>query len=104
MSETFKKIDCLGDWVAVVNVPLTSGALELPDAAQHEFNCEGVVVGIGPDAEDRGLNVGDRAITTRKNHMKITPQSGGYEGKVVNIMRYVDVLVRKNGDDYKVVE
>jgi hypothetical protein len=99
----FKQIDCLNDWVAVVNVPMTT-ELELSENAQNEFNSEGVVVGIGPDAQDRGLSVGDRVITANKRYITINPKSGGYVGKDVYIMKMIDTLIRKpKGDNYEVI-
>lgn len=100
---TFKKIDCLTEWVAVVNIPAET-TLELTEEAKNEFNSEGVVVGMGADAKDRGLNIGDRVIVTNRNHIKINPSSGGYADKTVYILKIGEILTRKDpADNYEVV-
>lgn len=99
----YKKVDCLNDYVAVLNVTMDTGEIELTTEGKKQFPNEGVVVGIGPAAANKGLELGDMVMLSNKRYININPQDGGYKDKTILLPRMVDVLIRKDpGNWYKV--
>lgn len=96
MSDKIKytRIYTVGDYVAVVNVPMTS-TIELTEEALKSFSNEGVVVGLGPDVRNKGVVVGDNVVIASRKYLAIQPESGEYKDKNVWIMSIRDVILTK---------
>lgn len=100
----FKRIDCVGSWIAVVNLPAVT-SLELPEGVQGQLSNEGVVVGLGKEVRDKGLLIGDRVILGNRRPTVIDPKTGDYEGMLVYMVQIGDILIRKpKGDIYTIDE
>lgn len=98
-----KQIEMFNDYVAVFRVPVLQDTdLIIDDDTKKRLGNEGVVVGVGPDADN--VNVGDCVIFRINRYHELNPQSGGYEGESVLIMRKMDLMVRKAPLDKYVVK
>jgi len=100
-SKRLKKINVLNDYVAIMrDIKVPDGLSIDNDKLQHIGN-EGIVVGIGSYptgwAQD-ALVLGDRVIFQRKVLADLTPESGGYAGRSVVIVKIADVLVKLSHD------
>lgn len=88
-----KKVNVLGEYVAVLRVIDVPEGLDVDREYMEKMSNEGVVVGVGPDA-GISLNLGDKVIFFKKNHLAICPASGGYEGQTVIIVKKADLAVK----------
>lgn len=98
-----KKVNVLGEYIAILKVLDIPEGLDVDKDYMDSASNEGVVVGVGPDA-NLSLNLGDRVIFFKKNYMAMCPASGGYEGKTVIIARKADLAVRIGTSDKYVFE
>ena len=94
MSKTeLKKVNVLGEYVAVMRSIVVSDGVAIDQQALEKLSNEGIVVGIGPEA-NAGVELGDRVIITKRVCLTLTPASGGYEGKYVAIVKKADLIVK----------
>lgn len=90
----YKKIQALGDWIAVVPAPMQAGEIIVDEATAAKYSTEGIVIGAGPDA--KVVSVGDKVIFRPSKYMEIEPEGGSYAGSKILMMRPFDVLIKKN--------
>ena len=108
MSDTVEKtklhrVHALNDVVAVMKVIEVSGDIEVPAEELEKMSNEGVVVGIGPDAEG-AVELGDIVIIRPIKYMAIVPGGGDYEDQTVVLARKMDLMVKKpnKSDKYEI--
>jgi len=89
-----KQLDAKNDYLAIYVSPISED-LYVDDKSQ--YNNEGVVVGKGPKVSDSDLDLGDKVIFLNKNYSTITPESGGYNGNTIVIIRESDILIKHRG-------
>jgi len=99
-----KAVDVLNDYVAVLKILDVPDGFEVDQAAASRMSNEGIVVGVGPDANGI-VELGDRVIISKKQYLAICPASGGYEGQIVVMARKLDMIVRVGkSDEHKFVD
>lgn len=100
-----KKLNPLNDYVAtMLSVEVPEG-LEIEQAVLDSMANEGVVVGLGPDAEAKGASLGDVVVFRKNRYQCIQPESGSYKGKTINLMRMADLMITKGpSETYEVVD
>lgn len=89
------EVKALNDYVAIYKLPvLQDSGLELDDNVVSQLSNEGVVVGVGQDAEGV-VNLGDYVIFRPNRYTELHPESGGYMGQTVIIARKLDLMIKK---------
>lgn len=103
MSENLKRVNILNDNVAVLKVLDLPEGIQVDEASASKICNEGVVVGVGPDAQI--VQLGDRVIFRPNKYMTIQPASGGYAGREVVIVRKMDLVIKlEKSNKFEIVD
>ena len=92
MSEKIKltKINVLNNYIAVLQHIDVPEGIEIPEEELKKLSNEGIVVGIGPDAE--GVELGDRIIVHPRKYLTLSPSKGGFKGEAVMMIKQLDAV------------
>ena len=95
MSE-LKKVKVLNDYVAIIKTIDIPDGIEVDSESLLKHSNEGVICGVGPSCwrdMPPQVAIGDKVIFANKLYLTMMPQSGGYGGLSVVIVKCTDVLV-----------
>ncbi len=90
-----KAIKALNEYVAVMKVVEVPEGIEVDQEALNDASNEGIVVGLGPDAVNKGVELGDKVIYRPIKYVGMQSVSGGYEGKMIVLPKIQDLLVSR---------
>lgn len=99
-----KQIDVFNDYVAIWLAPIEVAGLEIPAETQDKMKNEGVVIGVGPDANkglahdyrntDNEIKLGDHVVIRSNKYMAIEPKSGIYRDDQIVMVHKLDLVYR----------
>lgn len=99
MTDKYKEVKVLNNYVAVVMKPLDS-ALAIDDEVKSKYSKEGIVVGIGKDCSV-DIKLGDMVIVNNLKTASVESDDGIYAGRTINIYHPTSLIINLGASGVK---